>query len=78
MGFSALDETMPAVRKCEENLTGQNRSAAVTVGGGAEKTENSSSSLAILFLVRTTASSQSEFTKRSTLAFKATHRWNER
>ena len=51
MGFSALDETMPAVRKCEENIHGQNRSAAVTVGGGAEKTENSSSSIAILFLV---------------------------
>ena len=51
MGFSALDETMPAVRKCEENLTGQNRSAAVIVGGGAEPGRELVLHHAILFFV---------------------------
>ena len=52
MGFSALDETMPAVRKCEENMNGQDRSAAVTVGGGRADRELVLLD-AILFLVRT-------------------------
>ena len=78
MGFSALDETMPAVRKCEENMNGQDRSAAVTVGGGQSQAENSSSTMPFFFLFYHNHQQSVGMNEIMAVVFTTTHRLNQR